>query len=96
VPLRVRYYDYKRSSFKRAYKKLAPEIKSKLEKVLEALKQHPPPTSLRLEKLSGYTDPDIWTVHVTANHSYKLSFEMDGDTAILRRIATHKEIDRAP
>ena len=38
--------------------------------------------------------PTVYTVDVTANKAYKMSFQMDGDTAILRRVGTHKAIDR--
>jgi hypothetical protein len=54
------------------------------------------PGRLRFEKLSGYKNPAIYTIHVTANHSHKVSFALLGTTAILRKIGTHKEIDRAP
>jgi hypothetical protein len=30
------------------------------------------------------------------NRSWQITFELDGDTAILRRIARHKDLDRAP
>lgn len=56
----------------------------------------PPPARLRFEKLTGYKNPSIYTIHVTRNHSHKLSFELVGNVAVLRKIGTHKEIDRAP
>lgn len=52
------------------------------------------PRGLRFEKLKGYSDPDVYSIHVSGN--YKLSMEISGSRAILRRVATHDEIDRQP
>jgi plasmid maintenance system killer protein len=52
------------------------------------------PPGLRFEKLSGYSNPDIYTIHVNGN--YKVSLEVTGGNALLRRVAPHDEIDRAP
>lgn len=41
-------------------------------------------------------NPSIFTIHATRNHSHKISFEIEGDVAIMRKIGTHKEIDRSP
>ena len=56
----------------------------------------PIPRSLRLHALSGYKNPKVFTIDVTSNHAYKISLEIDGQTANLRRIGTHKVLDRAP
>lgn len=44
--------------------------------------------------LKGHASPPIYTVHVTGN--YKISMEIEGTEAFLRRVAPHDEIDRAP
>lgn len=88
--------DSGRSSFKNSVKKLAPEIKEGLIQALKDLRADPQPARLRLEKLSGYRRPDIYTIHITTNHSHKASFELDGSIAVMRRVGTHKEIDRTP
>ncbi len=82
--------------FERDYKRLDHGLQGKVDTVLLNLTKNPRSPMLRFEKLGGYRRPSIHTVHVTPNHSHKLSFEIDGDTAILRRIGTHKEIDGAP
>lgn len=82
--------------FKGEYKKLSPELKERIKEVLRDLVKSPPPRSLRFEKLHGYRNPSIYTIHLTTNHSYKISMSIEGDRAILRRVATHKEIDRRP
>lgn len=84
------------ASFALSVKKLPVDIQSQLKNVLKDLIKDPQPKKLRLEKLSGYKNPGIYTVHITSNHSHKMSFEIDGDVAVLRTVGTHKEIDRRP
>lgn len=83
-------------TFDNDYKKLPPEIKQHWEERLPLLLEHPIPKKLRFEKLIGYKNPSLYTVHVTPNHSHKVSMEIQGRKAILRRIATHKKIDKTP
>lgn len=85
---RVQYSD----AFHRQYARLPKEIQQCARKAVKDLVADPHPKRYRLEKQTG----EIWTIHVTANHSHKLSFTLDGETALLRKIGTHKEIDRAP
>lgn len=81
----------RKDSFKSDFKKLPPEIQQHVIRAIQGLVRDPIPARLRFEKQGGY-----YTIHVTSNHSHKLSFELDGDLARLRRVGTHKEIDRAP
>jgi plasmid maintenance system killer protein len=78
----------------RDFRKLTPEMQERAIARLEDLKADPRPPGLRFEKLKGYSCPDIYTIHVTMN--YKISFEVEGQKAWLRRIGPHDEIDRAP
>ncbi len=87
---------YTEASFKNSYRKLPEEIQDVVDSALENLLLHPQPKKLRLEKLQGNNKPPIYTIHVTPNHSHKLSFELRGDVAVMRKIGTHKEIDRSP
>ncbi len=80
--------------FQRDYGKLSVELRGKVQAKLRDLLKNPRPPGLRFEKLKGYSRPDIYTIHITGN--YKLSFLVNGATAILRRVADHDEIDRAP
>lgn len=73
-------------------RKLPPEIQEAARQAVKDLVADPHPKKYRLEKQTA----DYWTIHVTRNHSHKLSFMLDGDCAVLRKIGTHKEIDRAP
>ena len=80
--------------FVRDYGKLTADLRALVDAKLHDLLANPRPPGLRFEKLKGYHRPDLYTVHVTGN--YKISFAIDGDTATLRRVAPHDEIDRAP
>lgn len=84
------------TTFVASVKKLSNEVKSYLKEALKELLKSPQPKKLRFEKLQGNNKPSVYTIHITPNHSHKLSFEMDGDIAILRRVGTHKEIDKKP
>lgn len=80
--------------FDRDYQKLSPELRQRLRDKLNDLLKNPRPRGLQFEKLKGYRRPDIYTIHITGN--YKVSLEIQGDLAILRRVACHDEIDRRP
>lgn len=80
--------------YQRDFKKLTPELQARTSAKLADLKANPRPPGLGFEKLKGYKNPDTYTIHVTGN--YKVSFEINGSTAWLRRVAPHDVIDRAP
>jgi plasmid maintenance system killer protein len=80
--------------FHREYGKLEISLRDQVDECLQNLVRHPIPAGLRFEKLKGHGHPDIYTIHVTGN--YKISMEIEGATACLRRVAPHDDIDRAP
>lgn len=82
--------------FKGEFNSYSDEFKEEIKTAIKLLKNNPSSTRLRLEKLKSHKNPSIYTIHVTSNHSHKISFELKGQNATLRRIATHKEIDRSP
>lgn len=82
------------SRFDRDYRKLDSVMKDRVDEKLRDLLKNPRPSGLAFEKLKGYKRPDIYTIHVTGN--YKVSFNIEGDLAVLRRIACHNEVDRRP
>ena len=85
--------------FDKDFRKLQPDIKQQTNEAIQLLVGHshsPFPASLRFKKLSGYKNPNIYTIHVTPNHSHKVSFELKGDVAVFRQVGTHKELDRSP
>ncbi len=80
--------------FHREYDKLTLELRDIVDRKLQDLSKSPMPPGLAFEKLHGYSNPDIYTIHVTGN--YKISFEISKAIAFLRRVGTHDEIDRLP
>ena len=84
----------KSKRFHKDYEKLTIELKDKVDGKLQDLCTNPRPPGLAFEKLQGYSNPDYYTIHVTGN--YKISLEINGSEAFLRRVANHDEIDRAP
>ena len=80
--------------FHKEYDKLDVQMKDLVDQKLQDLVKAERPPGLGFEKLKGYSNPDFYTIHVTGN--YKVSLEIDGGRATLRRVASHNEIDRQP
>ncbi len=72
------------------------DVKKAVAGVLQKLLANSNSGSLRCHTLSGYGKPSLFSVDVFANHSWKMTFTMDGAIAELRRLGTHKVIDRDP
>lgn len=92
----VKQIDLSDPGFSRGLRKLPQEIQAQAKAALKDLMLDPIPARIRFEKLAGYKNPAIYTIHLTPNHSHKASFELIGNVAYFRRIGTHKEIDRKP
>jgi len=72
-------------TFMRDYRKLPLELQEAVDKQLALLLDHSRRPSLNLKKMN---DPrDIWEGRVT--YSHRFTFQMEGDTCILRRVGTH-------
>ena len=80
--------------FQKDFKKLDPSVQERAETSLKKLFKQPFPAGIKFEKLKGFSNPDIYTIHVTGN--FKISFEIRSNTAYLRRIAVHNTIDATP
>ena len=76
------------------YNSAPKEARIDAENALKKLLINPKAKPLRLEKLKGYDS--IYSIHISKNNAYKITFLIDGDVAILRRLDTHKSIDRYP
>jgi mRNA-degrading endonuclease RelE of RelBE toxin-antitoxin system len=76
---------YRTERFKKDFKKLPNEIRSKLTETLNKyiLNEHYP--SLHVKKMEG--TGDIWEMRVTVN--YRITFHKLTDGVLLRRIGTH-------
>jgi plasmid maintenance system killer protein len=80
--------------FHKDYSSLETSLKDLVDSKLQDLTKHPMPPGLRFEKLKGYSEPDIFSIHI--NGSFKVTMEIQGQIASLRRVGNHDEIDRAP
>jgi len=85
--------------FKKDYKKIArksPDLKFEVDDCIKDLFKDPIPRKRRFKKYTEYDDPNRYSVHVTSNHSHKISLQLDGETAMLRRVSTHGKVDADP
>lgn len=81
--------------FVAAYLKLAPDVRAAVGECINDLERDPIPSSRRPHSVTPRGQrPVIYTVDVFSNKSYKLSYHIEGRVAVLRRVGTHKQIDR--
>jgi len=92
MALLVESFDFT-PRFQREYKGVQPDIRKAADEALEALMSNP--ASVRCHDLKGHK-PRIYAIDILSNHSWQITLEMSGTTAVLRRLARHSEIDRAP
>lgn len=78
--------------FKEDYKKLPPDIQKQTDKKITFLITNPRHPSLRIKKIQG--TKNIWEGRITK--SIRFTFQIQGDTIILRRIGKHNEVLRKP
>ncbi|WP_146033757.1 hypothetical protein [Alicycliphilus denitrificans] len=72
------------------------EVQRAALEAIRLLQTNPGAKSLRLHNLKGMPKPTIWKIDVYANHAWQITFEMNGQVAELKRLGTHKTIDRDP
>lgn len=96
----IRFAKFYRSKrFVKEVQKLDAKLRVRTLERIEALLDHPFPSGIGFEKLGGYSDPDIYTIHVTGNYKVSLHAVQENDgglSAFIRRVGTHNEIDRCP
>lgn len=81
--------------FAKDYKRLPVDIRRLVDDCINDLALDPIPNSRRPHSISpAGRRPQVFSLDVTTNKAYKLSFELDGNCAVLRRVGTHREIDR--
>jgi hypothetical protein len=91
-PAKIERFEFS-ARFKREFKKAQPGIKAAAAAVFKALQAEP--NAHRCHGLTGYK-PTVYAADVFSNHSWQITFEMDGTTAMLRRLARHADIDNQP
>ncbi|MBM3131004.1 MAG: hypothetical protein FJ009_20550 [Chloroflexi bacterium] len=78
--------------FQRAYVNLDDDQIALVKKALRLLTSEPRHPSLRVRKMQGTTD--IWEAR--ASRSLRLTFELRGDTILLRNVGAHDETLKHP
>jgi mRNA-degrading endonuclease RelE of RelBE toxin-antitoxin system len=71
--------------FDRDYDDLPESIKKQTDQHLSLFIENPHHPSLRIKKIKGH--PKIWEGRISKN--YRFTFQIEGETYILRRIGTH-------
>ncbi len=89
----IRKFQYK-ERFKKAYKKLDPRIQEEVNETLKDLQKSPTPRGRRVKKMHGHYNPEIWEVRV--NDNFRITFELNGDTAVLRNVGSHNLLYDSP
>jgi mRNA-degrading endonuclease YafQ of YafQ-DinJ toxin-antitoxin module len=84
----------KTGTFERDYKRLSPELKRAVDDCIRDLYKSPIPSTRRAHRINDSL-PKVFSVDVTSNKAYKLSFQIEGEMCILRRVGTHAQIDRS-
>jgi mRNA interferase RelE/StbE len=79
-------------AFEREYRDLPEGIKERASKQFSFLLENPRHPSLRLKKLKS--TENIWEARVT--RGYRFTFQVVGETYILRRIGKHEDVLRKP
>jgi mRNA-degrading endonuclease RelE of RelBE toxin-antitoxin system len=78
------------SRFDADYRGLPGHIQKTLEKQLRRLLADPRHPSLRARKMAGVEN--IWEARITK--TYRMTFSIEGDVYLLRRVGTHSIYDR--
>ena len=81
-------------AFKRDYKRLKPDLQKLVDDCIKDLFKSPLPSARRAHRINDGL-PKIFSADVDPNKSHKISFQIDGETCILRRVGSHKAIDRS-
>lgn len=76
--------------FKRDYKGLPVNIQDQIDKQIIQLMGNPKHPSLNIKKMEGHKS--IWEAKIT--RGYRMTFQIVGDTYLLRRVGTHSILKR--
>lgn len=93
MPLGIKRWSAK-GTFRRAYKNLDAPLQQEVNALLEELINDELSHGRKLKPMKGYRNPKIWEVRVTQN--YRLTFEVEGEVAVLRNVGTHNVLYANP
>lgn len=81
--------------FVRQYKKLDSESQKIIDKALQTIANDFSNPSLRVKKMKGYRNPNVW--EASANMDLRITFELEKpDTIVLRSCGHHDKTLRNP
>jgi len=73
--------------FRRAYRKLSPEDRKRVNRALRRIAKDPRHPGLQVKRMQGTRG--IWEAR--ASRSLRITFEMEGDALVLRNVGRHDE-----
>jgi mRNA interferase RelE/StbE len=76
--------------FKKDYRGLPENIQNQIDDQITRLLDDPKHPSLRIKKMEGHQS--IWEARITGG--YRMTFQIDGDTYLLRRVGCHDVLKR--
>lgn len=76
--------------FRRCCLRLQAEIQDQVDGKLEVLLSNPRHPSLQAKRMKG--TPGVWELRVS--QGYRLTYQIDGDLYVLRRVGTHDVLRR--
>jgi mRNA-degrading endonuclease RelE of RelBE toxin-antitoxin system len=81
-----------KETFKKDYRKLPATLQMLADSKIEMLSDNPRHPSLRVKKMEGHKN--VWEASVTMK--YRITFEIEQDAFLLRRIGEHDKVLRSP
>lgn len=81
------------TAFKRDFKRLDPQLQKQVGDAIADLLADPVPANRRFHAID-HGRPKVYSIDVTGNKSHKISLEINGTHCTLRRVGTHRDIDR--
>lgn len=80
-------------SFLKDLQGVKPDIAQAAKDAIKLLRSNPRAGSLRLHPLRDHK-PTVWKIDVLSNKSWQITFDLQGTTARLLRLAPHRVMDR--
>ena len=81
-------------TFERDFKRLDPQNQREVEDCLRDLLRDVIPGVRRFHCIDQ-NRPKVYSIDLNAQKTHKISFQIEGATVILRRVGTHRVIDRS-
>jgi len=81
---------FRSPTFKKEYRQLPDDVRERAKRAIRLLMENPRHPSLVVKKMRGVEG--IWEARVSL--SYRITYEVAGETLILRRIGTHDVLRR--